>query len=166
MKSDNYVINASLKSEPTYKLINRIPGSHLLILSLPRSALTVHVESLCKPPDLLSILEALPCKLDIKRPSILCVFILLINVNCQLLVVFQNLSACLILCSFELKYEKKFYNLGSWLHMPNAVFLSPAKGRGIKVWRPSFSQCILLSSAITSLGNLWMEFHETYAEYI
>ena len=33
------------------KLINRIPGSRLLISSLPGSALRMHVESLGKPPD-------------------------------------------------------------------------------------------------------------------
>ena len=33
------------------KLINRIPGSRLLISSLPGSALRTHVESLCKPRD-------------------------------------------------------------------------------------------------------------------
>ena len=33
------------------KLINRIPGSHLLISSLPGSALRMHVESLGKPRD-------------------------------------------------------------------------------------------------------------------
>ena len=45
------------------KLISRIPGSRLLISSLPGSALRTHVESL----------KALPGKLDIKRhsPSIL-----------------------------------------------------------------------------------------------
>ena len=32
---DNYVIIASLKSKPTCKLINRVPGSCLLISSLP-----------------------------------------------------------------------------------------------------------------------------------
>ena len=49
------------------KLINRIPGSCLLISSLPGSALRTHVESL----------KALPGKLDIKRhsPSILYVSI-------------------------------------------------------------------------------------------
>ena len=47
--TDNCVIIASLKSEPTYKLINRIPGLHLLISSLPSSALRMHVESLSKP---------------------------------------------------------------------------------------------------------------------
>ena len=44
----NYVIIASLKSG---KLINRIPGSRLLISSLPGSALRTHVESLGKPRD-------------------------------------------------------------------------------------------------------------------
>ena len=33
------------------KLINRIPGSRLLISSLPGSALRKHVESLGKPRD-------------------------------------------------------------------------------------------------------------------
>ena len=33
------------------KLINRIPGSRLLISSLPGSALRTHVESLGKPRD-------------------------------------------------------------------------------------------------------------------
>ena len=33
------------------KLINRIPGSRLLISSLPGSALRTHVESLNKPRD-------------------------------------------------------------------------------------------------------------------
>ena len=32
-------------------LINRIPGSYLLISSLPGSALRMHVESLGKPRD-------------------------------------------------------------------------------------------------------------------
>ena len=58
MKMDKYVIITSLKSESTYKLINRIPGSCLLISSLPGSALRTHVESL--------VLEALPGKLDVK----------------------------------------------------------------------------------------------------
>ena len=37
-KIDNYVIITSLKSEPMGKLINRMPGSLLLISSLPDSA--------------------------------------------------------------------------------------------------------------------------------
>ena len=55
------------------KLINRIPGAHLLILSLPGSASRTHVKSLGKLCDSTSILKALPGKLDIKRhsPSIL-----------------------------------------------------------------------------------------------
>ena len=55
------------------KLIKRIPGSRLLISSLPGWALKKHVESLGKPPDSTSVLKALPGKLDIKRhsPSIL-----------------------------------------------------------------------------------------------
>ena len=50
-KIKNYVIIANLKSETMGKLINRIPGSCLLISSLPASALRTHVESLGKPHD-------------------------------------------------------------------------------------------------------------------
>ena len=50
-KIENYVIIASLESETMGKLINRIPGSRLLISSLPGSALRTHVESLGKPRD-------------------------------------------------------------------------------------------------------------------
>ena len=50
-KIEKYVIIASLKSETMDKLINRIPGSGLLISSLPGSALKKHVESLGKPRD-------------------------------------------------------------------------------------------------------------------
>ena len=48
-KIENYVIIASLKCET----LNRIPGSRLLISSLPwpGSALRTHVEWLCKPRD-------------------------------------------------------------------------------------------------------------------
>ena len=66
MKIDNYVIIASLKSEPTCNLINRIPGLHLLISCLPGLALRMHVKSLCEPADSTSVLKALPGKLDIK----------------------------------------------------------------------------------------------------
>ena len=58
------------------KMINRIPGSPLLISSLPGSALRMHVESLGKPGDSTRVLEALPGKLNIKRHS---------PSNCQLL---------------------------------------------------------------------------------
>ena len=70
---NNYVIIASLKSEQMGNLINRIPGSHLLISSLPGSASRTHVESLGKPCDSTSLFKALPGKLDIKihSPSIL-----------------------------------------------------------------------------------------------
>ena len=50
-KIENYVIIASLKSETMGKLINRIPGSRLLISSLPGSALKTLVESLGKLRD-------------------------------------------------------------------------------------------------------------------
>ena len=46
-----YVIIASLKSEILGELIIRIPGSRLLISSLPGSALRTLVESLGKPRD-------------------------------------------------------------------------------------------------------------------
>ena len=48
-ESTHYVIIASLKRETIGKLINRIPGSRLLISSFPGSALRAHVESLGKP---------------------------------------------------------------------------------------------------------------------
>ena len=48
---ENYVIIASLKSESVGKLINIIPGSLLLISSLPASALRMHVVLLDKPCD-------------------------------------------------------------------------------------------------------------------
>ena len=48
-KIENYVIITSLKSETMGKPINRIPGSHLLISSLPTSALRMHAEWLGKP---------------------------------------------------------------------------------------------------------------------
>ena len=44
-KIENNVIIAGLKSETMGKLINRIPGSYLLISSLSGSALRTHVES-------------------------------------------------------------------------------------------------------------------------
>ena len=50
-KNKKYVIVASLKSEIMVKLINRIPGSRLLISSLPGSALRTYVESIGKPPN-------------------------------------------------------------------------------------------------------------------
>ena len=55
------------------KLINRIPGSRLLISNLPGSALRTPVESLGKPRDVNMRSQLLPGKLDIKRhsPSIL-----------------------------------------------------------------------------------------------
>ena len=49
--ANNYFIIASLTSETMDKMINRIPGSCLLISSLPGSALRTHVESLGKPRD-------------------------------------------------------------------------------------------------------------------
>ena len=51
LMTPNQYKDASLKSETMGKLINRIPGSRLLISSLPGSALRTHVESLGKPRD-------------------------------------------------------------------------------------------------------------------
>ena len=71
-KVNNYVLIASLKSVSTCKLINRIhvPGSRLLISSLPGKASRTLVESQGWST---SVLEALPGKHDIKihGPSIL-----------------------------------------------------------------------------------------------
>ena len=50
-KFANYIIIASLKRETIVKLINRIPGSPLLISSLPGSASSMHVKLLSKPCD-------------------------------------------------------------------------------------------------------------------
>ena len=63
-----------MNSESVGKLIYRIPGSHLLISSLPGSALRTLVESLGKPRDVNKHSQNLAQgKLDIKRhsPSIL-----------------------------------------------------------------------------------------------
>ena len=46
-----YDAESTQKCSTMGKLINRIPGSRLLILSLPGSALRTHVESLGKPRD-------------------------------------------------------------------------------------------------------------------
>ena len=58
------------------KLINRLPGSRLLISSLPGSALRTHVESLGKPRDDNKRSQSLSGQLDIKRhsPSILYIY--------------------------------------------------------------------------------------------
>ena len=66
---ENYIIIASLKSETMSKLIHRIPGSSLLISSLPGSALRTLVESLGKPRDVNKHFKALPGKLDFKSHS-------------------------------------------------------------------------------------------------
>ena len=48
---ENHVIIASLNSETMGKLIHRVPGSRLLISSLPDKALRTHVGSLGEPRD-------------------------------------------------------------------------------------------------------------------
>ena len=50
-KKQNYVIIDSSKSESVGKLINRIPGSRLSILSFPGLASRRHVEPLSMPRD-------------------------------------------------------------------------------------------------------------------
>ena len=67
------------------KLINRIPGSRLLISSIPGSPLRTHVESLGKPRGVNIVLKALPGKLDIKRhsPSILYVTVVSDKQKCE-----------------------------------------------------------------------------------
>ena len=50
-KNKKKIIIAIMKSETMGKLINRIPGSRLLISSSPELALRMHVESLGKPRD-------------------------------------------------------------------------------------------------------------------
>ena len=55
----NYVIINSLKSETMGKLINRIPGSRLLISSLLGSALRTHVELRSKPRDVIKRSQSL-----------------------------------------------------------------------------------------------------------
>ena len=60
-KIENYIINVSLKSETMGKLINRIPGSRLLISSLPGLALRTHVESPGKPRDVNKHSQSLTC---------------------------------------------------------------------------------------------------------
>ena len=81
-KLDNNVIISSLKS----KLINRIPGLHLLISSLPGLAMRKHDESLGKPCNSTSVLEALPGTVDIKilSPSFLCILTTLAPIGTHL----------------------------------------------------------------------------------
>ena len=62
-KHRKYIIIASLKSEPMGKLINRIPGSRLLISSLPGLALRRHVELLGKPCNFKKRSQSLAIKL-------------------------------------------------------------------------------------------------------
>ena len=61
-QNQNYIIITSLKSETMGKLINRIPGSWLLISNLPGLALRMHVESLGKPRDVNKCSQSLAWK--------------------------------------------------------------------------------------------------------
>ena len=67
VESTQYVIIACLKSKPMGKRMKRIPGSRLLISSLPGSTSRMHLESLGKLHDSTSVLKALPAKLEVKR---------------------------------------------------------------------------------------------------
>ena len=58
-KLDNDVIIARFKSETMGELINRIPGSRLLISSLPGSASRMHVELLGKPRNVIKRSQSL-----------------------------------------------------------------------------------------------------------
>ena len=64
-KFENYLIIARLKSETMGKLINIIPGSRLLISSLPGSALRMHVESLGKPRNVNKRSQSLACLVNL-----------------------------------------------------------------------------------------------------
>ena len=64
---DDIESTGKLNIKSACKLIDRIPGLRLLISSLPGSASRMHVESLGKPRDSQTVLEALPGKPDIKR---------------------------------------------------------------------------------------------------
>ena len=66
-KIKKYVIECSTMD----KLINIIPGSRLLISSLPGSALRTHVESLGKPRDVNKRSQSLCLDIKIHSPSIL-----------------------------------------------------------------------------------------------
>ena len=56
-KNRKYIIIANLKSETMGKLINRIPGSCLLISNLPGSALRRHVEQAFSKPCLVYLIS-------------------------------------------------------------------------------------------------------------
>ena len=57
------------KSLPRGKLINGIPGSCLLISSLPESAFRTRVESLGKPRDVRTLVESLGNPRDVNKRS-------------------------------------------------------------------------------------------------
>ena len=82
-KIENDVIIASLKSETMGKLINRIPGSRLLISSIGL-ALRTHVNRSASLVMSTCVLKAWPGKLDIKRhsPSILYLSYFVISASC------------------------------------------------------------------------------------
>ena len=56
-KNYDYVIMASLKSEPMGKLVNRKPCSRLLISGLPGLAWRTHVYSLDREPCLVNLIS-------------------------------------------------------------------------------------------------------------
>ena len=82
------------------KLINRIPGSRLLISSLPVSALRTHVEHSASLAMSTSVLKALSGKLDIKRHSPSALYVLS-NVCLR-----GNISDCSQPAKVLVKYHK------------------------------------------------------------
>ena len=82
---EDYIIIASLKSEPISKLINIKPGLCFWISIWPGSTLRTHVEwlLLISTSDSTCIVEGEPGKLEIKRwsPSILCISVLCMLVD-------------------------------------------------------------------------------------
>ena len=76
-KTRPFITERLLMGRKESNQINKLPGSCLLILSLPGSTSRTHIESLSKPRDSTSVLEALPGNLYIRRQSPSILFILL-----------------------------------------------------------------------------------------
>ena len=72
---NNYVIIASLKSETMGKLLNGIPCSCLIILSLPGSSLRMHVE-------MLDMLLKVNKRSERERASCFAFFVFLVSGDC------------------------------------------------------------------------------------
>ena len=94
LKSENYLMIASLKSETMGKLINRIPGSCLLISSLPGSALRTLVESLASLVMSTSVLKDLPGKLSKDTHLVFSIYLPFIDISDNLVPAFLKLFSC------------------------------------------------------------------------